>query len=164
MCDLKERLKNIKLVLFDLDGVLLHNEQDEERIKEITGALHDFGRRLAKYDMIVGILTARENDAITSQLEGAGNIRVLTSSLDKVSLAKKLLDEYNLECKNVFYIGDDLFDIPLLKNCAVSAAPPSARREVRRIVDYITETEKAESMLDELCTFLIKGKENPEGE
>ncbi len=162
MNELKEKLKQIKLVLFDLDGVLIHGNDDEKRINEIAEAIGKFGKNLAKYDMIVGILTGREDDIITSKLGREKNIRILTSSLDKVSLAKRLLDEYNLDCKNVFYIGDDLFDIPLLQNCAISAAPPTARREVKRIVDYITKTEKAEPMLNEIYEFLIDTKENPD--
>ncbi len=158
MNDLKERLKNIKLVLFDLDGVLLHNDNDHTRIDNIALAVRDFAKKVKEYGMTVGIITGRYEDEITSRLSKLKNIRVLTSSIDKVSLAKQLLEEFNLDCKNVFYIGDDLFDIPLLKNCAISAAPPNAKREVRRIVDYITRNEKAEPMLDELYEFLTQGK------
>ncbi len=158
MSDVKEKLKNIKLVLFDLDGVLLHNDNDDKRINEIAEAIENFGKKLERYGMTVGIITGRYEDEITGRLSKVKNIRILTSSIDKVSLAKRLLEEYKLDCKNVFYIGDDLFDIPLLKNCAVSAAPPNAKREVRRIVDYITRNEQAEPMLNELYEFLIQGK------
>ncbi len=158
MNDLKERLKNIKLVLFDLDGVLLHNDNDDRRINEIAEAIENFSRNLSRFNMIVGIITGRNDDEITLRLSKIENVKILTSSIDKVSLAKRLLDEYNLDCKNVFYIGDNLFDIPLLKNCAVSAAPPNAKREVRRIVDYITRNEKAEPMLNEIYEFLIQDR------
>ena len=158
MNDLKERLKNIKLVLFDLDGVLLHNDNDDRRINEIAEAIENFSRNLSRFNMIVGIITGRNDDEITLRLSKIENVKILTSSIDKVSLAKRLLDEYNLDCKNVFYIGDNLFDIPLLKNCAVSAAPPNAKREVRRIVDYITRSEKAEPMLNEIYEFLIQDR------
>ncbi len=158
MSDVKERLKNIKLVLFDLDGVLLHNDNDDKRINEIAEAIENFGKKLERYGMMIGIITGRYEDEITERLSEVKNIRILTSSIDKVSLAKRLLEEYNLDCKNVFYIGDDLFDIPLLKNCAISAAPPNAKREVKRIVDYITRNEQAEPMLNELYEFLIQGK------
>ena len=41
--------------------------------------------------------------------------------------------------EEILYIGDELFDIPLLKKCGFSATVPNAPMEVIESVDYVTE-------------------------
>ncbi|HTY59977.1 MAG TPA: HAD hydrolase family protein, partial [Bacteroidota bacterium] len=53
------------------------------------------------------------------------------------------------------FIGDDLFDIPLLKTVGLSAAPPNALREVRRSVHYVTRAAGGEGAVRDFIDFIL---------
>ncbi len=158
MTDISGKIQNIKIILFDLDGVLIHSKEDEQRIDTILSELKSFVENLLHSGIEVGIATGREDDEIIEKLKSVKNLRVLTSTIDKVSLANKMIGKGNLQCVNIFYIGDELLDLPLLTKCGVSAAPKSARREVKRAVDYVLQSETAEGILSELLNLLIRVK------
>ncbi len=151
---MKEKLKAIKIVLFDLDGVLINDSNDENRIDEIIRLLRDFCDKMNELGILVGVITGREADEVTGKIGEIENIKILTSSIDKVSLAQKIIDENNLQCENILFIGDELFDLPLLQNCGVSAAPKSARREVKRAVDFILDSSGAGGILTAIYNLL----------
>ena len=146
------RLRDIRLILFDLEGVLLFKDdlENESRMNRIIFHLNKFCSKAGKQNIIVAILTARPEDDLTKYLIDSGVNDVLTSSIDKVTLSKKLLEKYNLDYSSAFYIGDDILDIPLLQKVGVSAAPMSARREVKRVVDYVTKGSNLEEILEEI--------------
>jgi len=163
MTNISEEIQNIKIVLFDLDGVLIYNKEDELRINAIVNELKNIVENLSRLGIEIGIATGRENDQIIEKLKSIKNLKVLNSTIDKVSLANTVLDKENLQYDNLFYIGDELFDLPLLTKCGVSAAPKNARREVKRAVDYVFKSETTEEILNELFNLLKTGRKPGNG-
>jgi len=86
-----------------------------------------------------GVITQRNDDELTKKLVLIDNCIVVTSSFNKVGSVEVILKKLNLEMQNVLYIGDDMLDIPLLQQAGVAIAPSSARREVKRVVDFTIE-------------------------
>ncbi|GBD92272.1 3-deoxy-D-manno-octulosonate 8-phosphate phosphatase KdsC [bacterium BMS3Abin04] len=164
MTDIAKKIQNIKIVLFDFDGVLIHSKEDELRIDTIVSELQSFVENLSHLGIEVGIATGREDDQIIEKIKTVRNLKVLTSTIDKVSLANVILEKGNFQCGNLFYMGDELFDLPLLNKCGVSAAPKNARREVKRAVDYVFKSETTEEILNELFNLLKTGREPGNGE
>ena len=149
-------MKEIKIFLFDLDGVLLNDNTTQEKLFAILPAkIKEFNR----YGLKFGIITARENDDLINKLKSIENCYVISSSLDKVSSADIFLAENSFDYKNVFYMGDDLLDIPLLKKCKLSSAPLSGRREVKWIVNFVAESKDPENILNEILSLIKKSME-----
>jgi len=150
------KLNIIKLFLFDLEGVLLNqgssNENCFEEIEQVCGEFNKLG-------LMFGIVTARTDDEFIKKLKTIDGCIVLSSSLDKVTATDNFLSGRSLDYQNVFYMGDDLLDISLLKKCGVSCAPNSARREVKRVVTFLSQSEKCEEFLKELINYCGKSKE-----
>ena len=65
----------------------------------------------------------------------------------------------DLKFSNVLYIGDDMLDIPLLQKAGVAIAPSSARREVKRVVDFTVEINVNGSILQSVLE-MIEGIKN----
>ena len=105
------------------------------------------------------IITAREDGDLINKLKAIENCYVISSSLDKVSSADNFLTTSSVDYKNVFYMGDDLLDIPLLKKCRLSSAPLSGRREVKRIVNFVTKSNDPENILNEIISLFKKSME-----
>ncbi len=135
--NIKEKIADVKLFLFDLDGVLVLNKDKNE--DDILICMESFAKKLKLDAYYAGVVTARGNDKLTDRLSKIENCIVITASFNKVQNVKTILEKLDLEFTNVLYIGDDMLDIPLLQKAAIAVAPSSARREVRRVVDFTVD-------------------------
>jgi len=150
--NLKEKIKNIKIFLFDLDGVIvLRKDRNED---ELLRCMKEFTEKLAEDNYLAGIITAREDDELTDKLSNIENCRVVTASFNKVSKVENIIEELNLKFEDVLYIGDDMLDIPLLQKAGIAIAPSSARREVKRVVDFTIDVSVNGSILHSVLDLI----------
>lgn len=77
---------------------------------------------------------------------------------DKLLPFAELKSKYNLKNVNFAYIGDDEFDIPLLKKVGFSCAPNSAIEEVKKHVDYVCKKNGGEGAVREIIDMILKAK------
>ena len=77
---------------------------------------------------------------------------------DKLFPFEELKSKYNLKNENFAYIGDDEFDIPLLKKVGFSCAPNSAIEEVKKHVDYVCKKNGGEGAVREIIDMILKAK------
>jgi 3-deoxy-D-manno-octulosonate 8-phosphate phosphatase (KDO 8-P phosphatase) len=132
------KIREIKLFLFDLEGVLLNSSTSLEKcFDSISKVSNDFSQHGLRF----GIVTARSEDEFIKKLKSIDNCIVLAGSLAKVDMTDNYLHSHSINYQNVLYMGDDLLDIPLLQKCGLSCAPKSARREVKRAVSFTTSAD-----------------------
>lgn len=156
--ELLKNFSSIKIFLFDLEGVLIskHSAVDYTTVKPdwsfIKTACEEFSKLGARF----GVVTAADikHDFDNTAVDGC---IFLTASINKVEKVNELLSRLQIDYKDVFYIGDDLLDIPLLQKCGISAAPKDGRREVKRIVSFITQSDSGQ-VLNEIIDYLKQSK------
>jgi 3-deoxy-D-manno-octulosonate 8-phosphate phosphatase (KDO 8-P phosphatase) len=154
--ELYAKLKQVKIFLFDLDGVLFNEGVNEQIfLHSIEAASNEFKNQ----NLIFGIITARIEDDLVCKLKNIAGCLIFPSSLDKVSKTAEFLNTQRVDFKNVFYMGDDLLDIPLLKKCGISAAPSNSRREVKRIVNFTIRANDCGEIFSEIFALYKKSKE-----
>ena len=160
MANIEEKFKNIKLLIFDLQGVLISNQPGSlsDELTQFYETMKDFCDFATNNNLIVAIITGLTDEQLHKNICTKCSCNTLSSSMDKVSQADKLIEQYGITYKNIFYIGDDLFDIPLLKKAGLSAAPVSARREVKRIVDFICPGNNGMERLKFIEDSILKNK------
>lgn len=139
----------IKLVLFDLEGVILNGKDEPGTIEKLTA----FVNRLYKSNIDFAVITGSADTEFINKLKQK-NISVISKSINKVEDAEKLLKELRIDFKNVLFIGDDILDIPLLQKVKISAAPKNARREVKRVVDFQVDNKDLDSMFNQVFKIL----------
>ena len=150
--NIKDRIKNIKIFLFDLDGVLiLRKDRNEE---ELLNCMEEFTQKLKMDNYFAGVITARTDDSLTKKLSLIDNCIVVTASFNKVGSVEKILEKLKLDFSNVLYIGDDMLDIPLLQKSEIAIAPSSARREVKRVVDFTVDITVNGSILQSVLEMI----------
>lgn len=163
--EILDKLKEIKLFLFDLEGVLLFNGNSSQEksygkfIDEIIKASRDF----AKYGVLFGIVTARREDELIDRLKEIENLILISTSVEKVSMVEELVVKLNLSFDKVFYMGDEVLDIPLLRKCGLTAAPKNANREVKRVVNFTVDVNSTEAVLKEIFNLFQKAGINESG-
>ncbi len=132
----------IKLLLFDVDGVLtdgtiiVHADGSESKQFHIRdGAAIVWAQRVG---LKVGLLSARTADATVRRAAQLGIKIVSQGSEDKLAAYQRILDDEGLTDEEVGYMGDDLQDVPVLRRARFSAAPADAAPEVRAAVQWIS--------------------------
>ena len=140
----EEKLKKIKVLAFDVDGILTNGQVlwdgNEVGWNRMTHTSDGYGLKvMMKAGLKVGVITG--GDSLSVQKRFEENLKldfVYSGNEDKREAYKKLLDQ-GYKDEEILYMGDEFFDMPLLKKAGFSATVPNTCIEVREIVDYVTE-------------------------
>lgn len=132
-----------KLILTDIDGVWtdggMYYDQTGNEFKKFNTS-DSAGVIFCKlFSIPVGIITGEETEIVSRR---AAKLRVdylFQGVTDKLSVAKSLCQELNIELTEVAYIGDDIGDIQLLKAVGFSSAPINSPDYIKEIVSLIVE-------------------------
>jgi 3-deoxy-D-manno-octulosonate 8-phosphate phosphatase (KDO 8-P phosphatase) len=135
-------MTGIKLLLFDVDGVLtdgtilIHADGTESKPFNIRdGAGLVWAQRAG---LSVGLLSARLADATTIRASQLGITTVVQGAANKLDAYEQILRDAGLSDAEVGYMGDDLQDLPVLRRAGFSAAPADAAPEVRAAVQWVS--------------------------
>ncbi|MCC7159358.1 MAG: HAD-IIIA family hydrolase [Ignavibacteria bacterium] len=150
----------ISFILMDLDGVLTDGSVIYSSSGEMLKAFnaHDGfginrGRQLGLKFAIISGMSAAANEMRTKRLKIE---ELYQDCADKCVAANEIKKKYNLTDKNLCFMGDDVFDIPLLQQVAFSACPPEAVEEVRNEVHYITKVSAGRGCAREMIDFILR--------
>ena len=148
------------MLLLDVDGVMTEGSiiLGNNEIELKTFNIHDgFGIKMAQHGGIkVGIITGRTSDAVIKRAKDLQLDEVHQGQMGKVQTYNQILKKYKLSDNEVAYIGDDLFDLPILTRVGFSVAVSNARDEVKAKVDYITQTRGGRGAVREVTDIILK--------
>ena len=156
------RLRKIRLVLMDVDGVMtdgsLHYSQRGESgktfsVKDGFGIVK--GRRAGLH---FGIITGKTSSVVRHRARVLGIREVHQGIWDKEKIYDRLLKRLHLTDTDVAYIGDDEPDIPVLKRVGFSAAPSDAMPVVRRTVDYVCTLPGGRGAIREIIDMILSAQ------
>lgn len=154
------KARHIKLLLLDVDGVLT----DGGIYYSATGAemkrfnAHDgYGVvRAREHGLKLGIISGRKTPIVETRAKEMQITDVIQGASDKITAMEDLRARHRLRLDQIAFIGDDLFDIPLLNAVGFSAAPGNALPEVRRVVDYVARLHGGDGAVREVIDLIIK--------
>ena len=157
-----QKLKPIKLLILDVDGVLtdgrvIYTDSGEE-IKRFDARDGHGLKLLMRSGIGVVLLTGRKSKAVLHRARDLGIEHVHQKATNKIAVYAEILTRSKVPDKNVAFVGDDLVDIPVLKRVGFSAAVPDAVPEVKEIVDYVTRKNGGEGAVREICELLLKAQ------
>lgn len=151
MRDLKEeakkfqdKLSKIKVCAFDIDGILTDGkvfwQGEEVGWNRLTQTRDGYGlKMLMGAGLKVGVITGGNSFSVVKRFDdNLGLDFIFKGTEDKRQAFISLMNE-GYEAHEILYMGDEYFDIPLLKKAGFAATAPEAGIEVREIVDYVTE-------------------------
>jgi 3-deoxy-D-manno-octulosonate 8-phosphate phosphatase (KDO 8-P phosphatase) len=159
---IESRAKKIKLVLFDVDGVLtdgkllLHADGTESKqfdIKDGTGIV------LAQRAGIkVGFLSARQSPATQHRATQLGVTLAHHGVASKLETYEQIVDELLLEDDEVAYMGDDIVDLAVLNRVGLAAAPADAADDVRARVHWVSAATGGHGAARELIEVILRAQ------
>lgn len=157
-----ERAKKIKLMAFDVDGVMTDGSvtYDENGVEYKTFNVKDGHGlvRMGKAGFITAIITARNNGTVAHRAKNLNITELHQGHILKLPVLEDLLKKYNLEFENVSYMGDDLPDIPVLEKAGLACCPADAVEEVTKNCDFISSKNGGRGAVRELCDFILNAQ------
>jgi len=156
----QEKVKHLKLLMLDVDGVLtdgkiIYNDRGEELKAFDVRDGHGI-KLLMRSGVKVVLITGRKSRVVVHRARDLGITQVYQKVTNKVEVYEKILRQKKLVDREVGFVGDDLVDIPVLRRAGFSATVSDAIPEVKKIVDYITTKRGGEGAVREICELLLK--------
>ncbi len=159
---LDQRLKNIRLILSDVDGVLTDGgiTFDNQGIEIKRFHVRDgLGIKLwQKAGGEFGLLTTRSSHVVKVRAAELGIELIRQGFSDKLLIAQQIIDERSLDFEQVCYIGDDLADLGVLGHVGLAVAVADAVEEVRAAAHVVTKLPGGQGAMRELIEMILKSQ------
>ena len=160
--DVRDRCLAIEFILCDVDGVLTDGGIvfNNEGIETKQFHVHDgLGVKLwRRTGGKFGLLTARVSHIVKLRAGELG-IDVLRQGFeDKLPAAQQLFSELQMDPAHVCYIGDDLPDLPVIRNVGLGIAVADAVDDVRQAAHYVTERGGGTGAVRESVELILRTK------
>ena len=158
-----ERAKKVKLVIFDVDGVMTDGNicigRDGELFKSFF-CRDGLGITLArKAGILTAIITGRTSEQTARRAEELHISAVWQGNLDKRSAYRELKEKFGLRDEEIAYIGDDLIDLPVMIRVGFPAAVADAVPEVRARSVMVSGFPGGHGAVREILEFILKAQD-----
>ena len=157
---MKQKLSKIKMVLFDVDGVLCNGDitytdaGSEIKTFDVQDGLGVTLARMA--GLKTGIITGRKSSIIERRAKELKIDYLSQGSFNKLPAYEKILKESGIDESEICYIGDDILDLPILDRVGFSVAVANGREEVKADCDYITVARGGRGAVREVIDIILK--------
>jgi len=183
MPDAKSRARNIRLLLFDVDGVLT-----DGKLFFLPAAAQDTGGRaggpgrlnltsqgsievkgfhahdgvaisLARLAGIkTGLITKRASETVAVRAHDLKLDHIHQGIQDKLGTFREILVQAGITAAESCFVGDDVIDLPVMWNCGLAIAVANARDEVKRDAHYVTKHGGGDGALRDAIEFILKAQ------
>ncbi|MEJ2097198.1 MAG: HAD hydrolase family protein [Deltaproteobacteria bacterium] len=157
-----EKLKNIDLLLLDVDGVLTDGGiifNDNGHQTKVFNSKDGFGiQLLMKAGVQVGLVTANSSQALRHRCDHLGVSLLFEGVTDKASTLASIAVKTGVEPERTAFVGDDMLDIPMFHRVAVGIAVCDAHEAALAAADLVTKAEGGHGAVREVCDAILKAK------
>jgi 3-deoxy-D-manno-octulosonate 8-phosphate phosphatase (KDO 8-P phosphatase) len=162
----EELAKNIKVLIFDVDGVLTDGQifvipgPDGKGIEAKGFAAHDgLGISLGRLGGLrIGIITKRNSQTVAIRAHDLKLEFVYQGQAHKMNAIDDILAKTGYTIDQLAYVGDDIIDLPVMRQCGLAIATANARQQVKDIAHYITPNPGGEGAGRDAIDFILSAQ------
>ncbi|MBB3104687.1 KdsC family phosphatase [Azomonas macrocytogenes] len=162
MDELLARGRNIRLAIFDVDGVLtdgkLYFLADGSEFKTFNTLDGQGIKMLIGSGVHTAIISGRKSPVVEQRAQNLGIQHVYQGREDKLDVLKELLVTLNMTPEQVAYLGDDLPDLPAIRRVGLGIAVANANDFVRQHAHGITQARGGEGAAREFCELIMRAQ------
>ena len=159
----KEYLEHITTFVFDVDGVLTDGTivitTDGEMLRSMNIKDGYAIKTAIDKGFNVCIISGGKNEGVRKRLRGLGVTDIYLGAQHKTDQLEEYFDVYNIDAKNVLYMGDDIPDIPPMKMIGLPCCPQDAVSEVKEISKYISHKKGGKGCVRDVIEQVLKVQE-----
>lgn len=162
MKEILERAKKIKLVVFDVDGVLtdgsLFYGDNGEEYKAFY-AKDGLGMKLLmRTGVQIGIITARSSNLVKHRMNSLGIEHLYQGRLDKLNAFDDLIKKLNLSYEQTAFVGDDVVDLPVMNKVGLSVTVKDAHPLVIDNAHWQTPLNGGRGAARNVCELIMQAQ------
>lgn len=162
MRDVLAKAARIRLVVFDVDGVLTDGSLflgDDGQEYKAFHSRDGHGMKLLQASGVeIGIITARTSEVVRHRMESLGIEHVYQGRLEKLPAFQELIAKLGLETEEVAYVGDDVVDLPILTRAGLAIAVADAHPLVVRHSHWQTPHAGGRGAARDVCELILEGR------
>lgn len=155
-----QRATRVRLVIFDVDGVLTDGRlilgDDGQEYKAFNSRDGHGLRMLQDSGVMVAIITGRESRVVANRMRELGIERVYQGRRNKLPALTELLSDVQLPAEAVAYVGDDVVDLPVMVRVGLAIAVGDAHPHVKQHAHWVTQAHGGRGAAREVCELLMQ--------
>jgi 3-deoxy-D-manno-octulosonate 8-phosphate phosphatase (KDO 8-P phosphatase) len=163
---LKKALAKVKVLILDIDGVMTDGRifyTEPVGWGAMYSVIDGFGIRcLMKAGVEVCVISGGSFASHKKRAETLKIQHAYFGDEDKIHAYHKILKDLNVTDADCAYMGDELFDIPVLERVAFAATPPHAPASVKKVVHYVSKKPGGFGAVRELTDLILEARGHTE--
>jgi 3-deoxy-D-manno-octulosonate 8-phosphate phosphatase (KDO 8-P phosphatase) len=162
MQDILERAAQIRLVIFDVDGVLtdgsLYLGDDGQEYKAFNSRDGHGMKMLQATGVEIGIITGRTSQVVQHRMDGLGIRHVYQGKQEKLPAFEELVAKLGLPPHQVAYVGDDVVDLPVMRRVGLAVAVQDAAPLVKQHAHWTTDHGGGRGAARDVCELIMRAQ------
>ncbi len=163
MQDILDKARSIKLVIFDVDGVLtdgrLYVTENGEEIKAFHSRDGHGMKMLQNTGVQIAIITGRRSNIVAHRMNELGIEHVYQGQRDKLPAYQELLAKLALSAEHVAYVGDDVVDLPVMRRVGLAIAVQDAHPMVKQHAHWQTPHCGGLGAARDVCELIMESQD-----
>ncbi|MHB8473761.1 MAG: 3-deoxy-manno-octulosonate-8-phosphatase KdsC [Gammaproteobacteria bacterium] len=168
MQDILEKAARIRLVIFDVDGVLTDGSlflgDDGQEYKAFNSRDGHGMKMLQDNGVVIAVITGRTSKVVSLRMASLGIEHVYQGARDKAPAYVELRTRLGLDDAQIAYVGDDVVDLPVMRRVGLAIAVQDAHALVKKHAHWQTPSRGGRGAARDVCELLMEaqGKLNVE--
>ena len=162
MKDILQKAAQIRLVVFDVDGVLTDGSLfigDDGQEYKAFHSRDGLGMKLLKRSGVeIGIITARTSHVVRHRMESLGIRHVYQGRMEKFPALQEIIADLDLQLEQVAYVGDDLIDLPVMRQVGLAIAVQDAHPLARQHAHWQTPHPGGRGAARDVCELIMEAQ------
>ncbi|MBI3562717.1 MAG: 3-deoxy-manno-octulosonate-8-phosphatase KdsC [Gammaproteobacteria bacterium] len=162
MQNVLDKAAQIKLVVFDVDGVLTDGNLffgDDGMEYKAFYARDGLGMKLLqKTGVEIGVITARSSQVVIHRMQNLSIDHVYQGNLDKLSAYLDLIGKLKLTPQQTAYVGDDVVDLAVMHRAGLAIAVADAHPLVKQHAHWITSNPGGRGAARDVCELIMQAQ------
>ncbi len=160
--ELIEKIRKLKLLTLDVDGVLtdgrLFFDYQGNEYKSFHARDGHGLKLLQRSGVAVAVISGRDSPLVNQRMQSLGVEYVYQGCEDKRAAFADVLSKLNLKPEQAAYVGDDVLDLPLMRQAGFAVAVRDANFAILPYADWQTLTPGGLGAVREVCDLILQAQ------
>ena len=164
MQDIREKAADIRLIVFDVDGVLtdgsLYIGDDGQEYKAFNSKDGHGMVILRQTGVEIAIITGRSSEVVRIRMASLGIEHVYQGKREKLPAYEELKKITGLDDQQIAYVGDDVVDLPVMTRVGLAIAVQDAHALTKQHAHWVTPSGGGRGAAREVCELIMDTQDN----
>ena len=162
MKDILDKASRIRLLVFDVDGVLtdgsLYIGDDGQEYKAFHSRDGHGIKMLLGHGIEIAVITGRTSRVVEHRMKNLGITHVYQGKLEKLPAYRELIQTLGVTEEQTAYVGDDVVDLPVMRRVGLAIAVQDAHPLVRRHSHWQTPSPGGRGAARDVCELIMEAR------